>query len=275
MQNSRQALVKLAAVPFFFVFIAVFGASTPVALLASLAALLSLALLMIWLARKPSTGPASPGRAANFPLAAEMELTSALHGDNAERRRDVLHQVIMQGNQDADLVGLSLLLTACGARIQSALPQSQAGPFGESTALGAANSHQELFETACALFDALAAAVREQRQHPALSEKMLAFVDDNFHRNIALTNLAEHLNLTPNYVSTLFRNEIGSNFKEYLNRRRFAHAAALLETNRRVKIKDVAEQSGCSVDILGRLFLRYSGVSPQEYRRRHASGVRL
>ena len=273
MQSDGRILRRFAAIPFFFVLIAVFSASTPAALLASLTALASLALLMIWLAKKPSPSPSAPGSSVHFPLTAEMELASALAAEDGSRCRTILHQIIIQKNPDADLCELSRVLEACGARIQNTLQKPSAHPFAEGANLCASESPEELLEAAIPLFEALAAALKQQRGHPALSEKMLAFIDGNFHKNIALTDLAEHLNLTPNYVSTLFRNEIGSNFKEYLGKRRFLHAASLLESNRRIKIKDAAKQSGCSVDILGRLFLRYSGVSPQEYKRRHAAGA--
>ncbi|MCL1795478.1 MAG: AraC family transcriptional regulator [Clostridia bacterium] len=268
MRKNERVFVALAAASFLLVLVSEIAAPSPAAPPARVAALLCLALLTVFLAQKPPSRPVSRGCPARFPLTAELELTATLTGESAERRRDILRQIILETNRDADLAELSLLLTAYETRVQNEIENTPGSPFGQGSNLSAASNHQALFDSACTRFEALASALRKQRPHPALSGKMLAFIDDRFQGNVTLTDLAEHMNMTPNYVSTLFRNEVGGTFKECLNKRRYLHAAALLENDRRIKIKDVALQSGCSVDILGRLFQRYSGVSPLEYRRR-------
>jgi len=108
----------------------------------------------------------------------------------------------------------------------------------------------------------------ERRPNPSMTKKMLEFIDENYNRDISLSDLAVHLNLSKNYVSTLFKSAVGSNFKDYLNNARYGKACQLLQENPYRKIKDVAEQVGCSKDILARLFLRYSGALPSDYQQR-------
>ncbi|MCL2361644.1 MAG: helix-turn-helix domain-containing protein [Defluviitaleaceae bacterium] len=107
----------------------------------------------------------------------------------------------------------------------------------------------------------------KKKLDPAIKEKMIQFIKENYVKDISLLDLADHLNLTKNYVSMLFKDVVGNNFKDYLNQTRYEKACELLQENPNRKLKDVAEQVGCNKDILARLFVRYGGMLPSNYQK--------
>lgn len=117
------------------------------------------------------------------------------------------------------------------------------------------------------------AVLPQKKVPPDLAEKMTEYVNANYCRDISLFDLADHLSLSRNYVSTLFKNAIGHNFKSYLSEIRFQKACELMQSNKNIRIKQVAAQVGCSTDILARLFMRYAGTSPTQYQMNMQNGV--
>ena len=99
----------------------------------------------------------------------------------------------------------------------------------------------------------------------SLRDKMLQFIDENSNKDISLLDLADYLNLSRNYVSTLFKDATGRNFKDFLNKHRFEMACGIIDENPMKKLKDVAAQVGCSTDVFIRIFMRYGGMRPHEY----------
>jgi two-component system, response regulator YesN len=111
--------------------------------------------------------------------------------------------------------------------------------------------------------------IQSEQKHlnPSMIKKMLQFINDNSHKDISLLDLADYLNLSRNYVSSLFKEATGSNFKDFLNKQRYDMACKIIAENPSKKIKDVAVLVGCSTDILIRLFLRYGGMRPHDYQK--------
>ncbi len=92
------------------------------------------------------------------------------------------------------------------------------------------------------------------------------YIAQNFHRDISLTEVAESVDLSPAYFSTLFHRHTGSTFLTYLAGVRIEHAKRLLvETH--AKIYEIAERSGFrSSQYFSRIFRRATGLSPGRFR---------
>lgn len=117
----------------------------------------------------------------------------------------------------------------------------------------------------------LGPALRQIRLKSGDQDPVIQFVmehlEANLHDDITLDLLADKLNLTPGYLSTLFKSKTGQNFSDTLNNLRVQHAKRMLRQPE-YKIKDVAAQVGYqNVNSFIRMFKRYSGITPGEYRR--------
>lgn len=96
--------------------------------------------------------------------------------------------------------------------------------------------------------------------------KALACIDTDLAGDLTLRTLASMQNLSPGYLSTLFRKETGKTLTDYVNSSRMEHAADLLRTTA-LQVQTVAQYCGIpDVNYFSKVFKRYVGLSPKEFR---------
>jgi len=92
-------------------------------------------------------------------------------------------------------------------------------------------------------------------------------VKSEFHRPLAVGDIASRVGLSRSRFETLFKRETGSHFKTYIRRVRLTEAKALLG-NRRLRIKEVAFHVGyCWTPNFSRDFKNLFGTTPSHFRR--------
>lgn len=97
--------------------------------------------------------------------------------------------------------------------------------------------------------------------------KVISFIRCNYSRDITLSEAAEQVNITPEYLSKLFAQEIGTNFVSFLRNIRISVAKQMLSSGK-YKIHEVASQVGFrDVKYFNKVFKSVCGVSPSEYKR--------
>lgn len=111
--------------------------------------------------------------------------------------------------------------------------------------------------------------LRLQKRQPAagLVQRVTAFCLANLHRPLSLSILSEELHISKSHLSHLFVERMGISFTKYIHRLRVNEACARLKTTEE-KIIDIAFAAGFSdVRTFNRVFLRYTGLSPGQYRK--------
>ena len=99
------------------------------------------------------------------------------------------------------------------------------------------------------------------------------YIEENYMHEISLAQLAEEVNLSPNYTCHLFRKTTGTTIIEYLNRTR-VKAACNRITYSSEPIKDIYRSCGFSDQHnFGRVFKQLVGIPPSAYRTTHDSAV--
>jgi len=94
----------------------------------------------------------------------------------------------------------------------------------------------------------------------------LDYIHGHFSEQITLNDVAEHVYVSPSYLSRMFKKELGINFVDYLNGLRIGKAKELL-VDPKYKTYEVAEIVGIpDAHYFSRLFKKYEGMSPTEYR---------
>lgn len=92
------------------------------------------------------------------------------------------------------------------------------------------------------------------------------YIDNHFHKDMSLDDVSRELNISPYYFSKLFKEETGENFVEYVTGRRMDRAKMLLK-NPDKSIKEICVEVGYSdPNYFSRIFKKYQGVSPTEYK---------
>jgi two-component system response regulator YesN len=102
-------------------------------------------------------------------------------------------------------------------------------------------------------------------------DDVIEYVEQNYMKDIGINSLAGQLNITPNYLSTLFHQETKLKFTDYIARTRISHARRLLsETS--LTIREISEQVGYrSSRHFTNLFVKYTGEYPSKYRKERSS----
>lgn len=97
--------------------------------------------------------------------------------------------------------------------------------------------------------------------------KVIQFIEMNYTQDISLQQAADHVSMSPNYLSNLFKKELNVSFVEYINRFRIEKAKELL-LNTNLKIYEIAVSVGIRDEgYFSRLFKKITSMRPYEYRK--------
>ncbi|WP_199616365.1 AraC family transcriptional regulator [Paenibacillus alkalitolerans] len=112
-----------------------------------------------------------------------------------------------------------------------------------------------------------------QRKHPpqvrksSVAERVMKWVENHYMEEFALKQIADEVHLTPNYVSAVFRQEVGTSITEYLTARRIRQACWLLKTSD-LPVQEIGRMVGLTNNsYFCNLFKKQVGLSPYRYRR--------
>lgn len=101
------------------------------------------------------------------------------------------------------------------------------------------------------------------------TQNALNYINAHYHQNINLKTVAGYVYLNSDYFGRHFKQEVGMNFSEYLQRTRMKNAKKLLLTTN-LKIGEIAEKVGISsVSYFSLVFNKEYGVKPNEIRKRN------
>lgn len=104
------------------------------------------------------------------------------------------------------------------------------------------------------------------KQERLLIEQVRTWVHDHLHQDITLIDLSQRFHYSLNYVSMLFKKEIGTGFQEYLLDCRMQRARHLL-LDPALRIADIAQQVGyTNPKAFSIAFRKVCGFPPTEYR---------
>lgn len=110
---------------------------------------------------------------------------------------------------------------------------------------------------------------RESRkQQRDLLSKAIAFIDEHYaDETISLDRVAQKVNISPNYFSAMFSQEIGQTFIEYLTEKRINEAKRMLRQTE-MRSSEIAFAVGFrDSHYFSFVFKKVSGCTPSEYRR--------
>lgn len=104
----------------------------------------------------------------------------------------------------------------------------------------------------------------DDRDHAA---KILEFIESNYAQDLSLDRLAEHLNLHPTYISSLFSKETGTTFVQFLNTVRIREAKKQLAEYPHLPVNRIGSRVGLeNRHYFNKVFKKYTGMTPGQYR---------
>lgn len=99
-------------------------------------------------------------------------------------------------------------------------------------------------------------------------ERLIEYINQHLHEDISLQDLADECQISPSYVSRLFKEKLNIGFVEYLNTLRVDRARKLLEDTQ-MNVEQIGYQVGFNhVRSFIRTFKQYVGTTPGQYRKK-------
>ena len=106
-----------------------------------------------------------------------------------------------------------------------------------------------------------------EEQDERIINSITRFMQEHLAEEMSLSVLAEEFHMNPQYISQLFKNEIGVGFLAYLTSIRMEKAKKLLLSTS-LSIGEIAEQSGYGdYRVFTKVFKKSEGITPSQYRR--------
>lgn len=108
-----------------------------------------------------------------------------------------------------------------------------------------------------------------KKKYSELLDGARAFIDENYrHDDMSLNMVAAQVNISPSYFSTIFSNEMGQTFVEYLTHVRLEKAKELLMCSN-MRTAEIGYEVGYKDShYFSYIFKKVVGCSPKEYRNR-------
>lgn len=92
------------------------------------------------------------------------------------------------------------------------------------------------------------------------------YINDNLHRRLKLSDVANHIYISERHLSRVFKSELGQTFSSYVNKERVRKAGNLL-TETDLTIQEIAEMTGFeNVHYFSRVFSSEMGLPPGKFR---------
>lgn len=131
------------------------------------------------------------------------------------------------------------------------------------------SSKDEIKEFFLSFVTELLNVVKEYKpaQNNTLIKKACEYVLNHIDQEITLMTIADYLNISKNYFCSLFKQETGYNFLEYVTKVKMEWAKKLLREGN-YKTYEVSEMLGYrEASYFSRLFRKYTKLSPAEYKK--------
>ena len=118
------------------------------------------------------------------------------------------------------------------------------------------------------LFERRMSTVEEpQKQEERTINGITRYLQEHLSEEMSLSVLAEEFHLNAQYISQLFKSEIGVGFLAYLTNIRMEKAKKLLLSTQ-LSVAEVAEQSGYGdYRVFTKVFKKAEGITPSQFRR--------
>lgn len=132
------------------------------------------------------------------------------------------------------------------------------------------NTFENIFEAVDWLYSfiekVLSMSDPEEQPVKRLIKKAVAIVENEYNNDISLAYVSDKLNISEQYLSKLFKEQTGKNYKEYLSIFRLNKAKELL-VNTNMPIYEISFLVGYNYyNQFKKAFMKYEGISPIEYR---------
>lgn len=131
------------------------------------------------------------------------------------------------------------------------------------------DSFDELFYISYKLLICTSNYFTQENSYTDVTEDILSYIEKHFTEDLSLSQLAENIHFSANYLSAQIKKKTGMSYINYISLLRLEYAVQLLiETN--LKVSEIAVKCGYhDSSYFNRSFCRKYGTTPEQYRKGH------
>jgi AraC-like DNA-binding protein/ligand-binding sensor protein len=213
----------------------------------------------------------------DYPMEKERQLLDSLRRGDNEGARKALDELLARLFFSAPDNFKFLQYRAIELAILFSRTAAAAGNVGENLPeinnrylerIQEAQGSEELVDMLYQMVDAMTEQISPFKgvRHALPLRRAESFIRENYTRKVRLKEVADVSGLSAPYFSTVFKEEMGENLSDYLNRLRVARAAKLLmDTD--LSLSEIAGSCGFEDQSwFSKIFKNYAGLSPGKYR---------
>lgn len=137
------------------------------------------------------------------------------------------------------------------------------------SSLSAIHQFEEVCSWTVKVLNTFLDTVYESRniKNARLLSDALRYINENYNKKLTLESVAQHVYISPFYLSHMFKEELGFTFLEYLTKLRIEEAKKLL-MEKDMTIIEVASEVGYEdAGYFSKVFKKCTGISPAQYRK--------
>ncbi|HEY8436560.1 MAG TPA: AraC family transcriptional regulator [Haloplasmataceae bacterium] len=95
----------------------------------------------------------------------------------------------------------------------------------------------------------------------------IQYIYNNIFNHLTLEDISQHVSLSPNYLSSKFKQEVGISMNDFINKAKVEESKFLL-IHSNTKISDIAYIFNfCNQSYYTKVFKKYTGFTPYEYKK--------
>ncbi len=212
-----------------------------------------------------------------YPIEKESELLQLISvGDKSGARRtlnEILGNVFFSGSNDFEVVKarvleLIVLLSRAALRGGASTEEIFGLNYKYLSEIHTFRTVEQLATWLAKIMSRFSDCVFDLRdvKHVDVIYKALEYIKKNYMNKISLTEVAQVSNISASYFSKIFKEEMGTNFNNYLNEVRVNMSKRLLIDDS-IPLVDVAFMSGFEdQSYYSKVFKKITGISPGKYR---------
>ncbi|SHI02521.1 helix-turn-helix domain-containing protein [Clostridium grantii] len=212
-----------------------------------------------------------------YPISIEQKLINYIKAGNIEEANALLQHVYdknFKENLISMNMGKSLMFDICASILKVVDYQNTNEMINQEKLLKSIIFSKNLREMMDSLVKVLCTVckyfkcINEKTEKIAYSKEINSYIEENYsNSDLNISTLAEHFNLTPSYLSKLYKMETDEGILTYINKIRVDKSKSLLlETDQ--CISEIAEKVGILHDTsFNRIFKNNEGITPGQYRK--------
>ena len=213
------------------------------------------------------------------PYEKELEFYAAVSSGNIERVKELYTPLAVEcyGKLSKDkirnikyhlVITIALIARFC---IEAGMPTETAYTISDIyiNRLDESTTEQQLSDIHRETFLEYAKRMQKLNSGDAYSKHVLMCIDliyENIYKGIRVSELADELGLTPQYLSKLFRSEVGMTISEYIMSRRIQAAENMLKFSDYTPLDISNYLSFSSHSHFISAFRKHTGMTPKQYR---------